>query len=598
MMNCLDEYNASVSSESFSSCATDDIFRKKGSEFRAHPYFSFDDQRPTKLMKTSSDSWGSSSNPNDSSSPSSTCNLLSFSNPSNASQANYQYPKGLMLKPKLEADYEPVINDIQMDKASVLGEAARYMKHLQERIRTLEEIKLKQQNRRSVVLKKTCLSMDDIEDQDYNEDANSSSSSSNQDRKRSHSFHDEGATLPDIQIKVMNKEVLLIIHCEKQLGLPGTILNEMGKLHFCVTNSNSMPFGDHDLILTLTAQLEFGGNNLSKFMDMSSGEWLSHLAMEDPTTVINHCQMMMMSSEANLNGDGLLNTLVDPTDLFKFDNTQIMTDLSGANERVSRQNTLNLGAKEIKSELQDIQHPNSCNWRSSIASPSSGQFISFGNSNCDVEDGTIDLTQSTGHSKKKKRVGGAISMSSCPQEHVLAERKRREKMTQRFLALSALIPGLTKMDKASILGDAAKYLKELEEHVKLLEDQTTKRTVESAILVKAVKDPSLDDGNTSLEENNTLSNSMNQLLEIEARASNKNVLIRIHSQKNQGLVQKVLNEIETLNLTTLNCQTMPFGGYALNITIIAQMNGDLCMTMKDLVLHLRRALQQFLCHPN
>lgn len=307
MMNCLDEYNASVPSESFSSCATDDIFRKKGSEFRADPYFSFDDQRPTKLMKTSSDSWGSSSNPNESSSPSSTCNLLSFSNPSNnASQANYQYPKGLMLKPKLEADYEPVINGIQvkesrkshkincpstsntlstqdhvvaerrrrqklgqklialsalipglkkMDKASVLGEAARYMKHLQERIRTLEEIKLKQQNTKSVVLKKTYLSMDDIEDQDYNEDANSSSSSSNQDRKRSHSFHEEGATLPDIQIKVMNKEVLLIINCEKQQGLPGKILNEMGKLHFCVTNSNSMPFGDHDLIISLTAQM-------------------------------------------------------------------------------------------------------------------------------------------------------------------------------------------------------------------------------------------------------------------------------------------------------------------------------------------------------
>jgi len=142
-----------------------------------------------------------------------------------------------------------------MDKASVLGEAARYMKHLQERVRILEENKLKQQNAKSVVLKRTYLSMDDIEDEEYNEDANSSSSSLNQDRKWSHLFREEGATLPDIQIKVMNQEMLLIIHCEKQQGLLGKILNEMETLHLCATNSNSMPFGNHDLIITLTAQV-------------------------------------------------------------------------------------------------------------------------------------------------------------------------------------------------------------------------------------------------------------------------------------------------------------------------------------------------------
>jgi len=139
------------------------------------------------------------------------------------------------------------------------------------------------------------------------------------------------------------------------------------------------------------------------------------------------------------------------------------------------------------------------------------------------------------------------------------------------------------MDKASILRDAAKYLKELEERVKLLEEQTAKRTVESVILVKTVKDPNLDDGNSSLEKNNNFGNSMNPLLEIEARASNKNVLIRIHSQKNQGLVQKVLNEIEKLNLTTLNCQTMPFGGYAMNITIIAQVFHFFLMHIKFII---------------
>ncbi|KAG6409082.1 hypothetical protein SASPL_132114 [Salvia splendens] len=58
--------------------------------------------------------------------------------------------------------------------------------------------------------------------------------------------------------------------------------------------------------------------------------------------------------------------------------------------------------------------------------------------------------------------------------HSLAEKKRREKLSQRFVALSALIPGLKKMDKASILGDAIEHMKGLEERVKGLEERARK----------------------------------------------------------------------------------------------------------------------------
>ncbi|PHT68576.1 Transcription factor bHLH18 [Capsicum annuum] len=56
----------------------------------------------------------------------------------------------------------------------------------------------------------------------------------------------------------------------------------------------------------------------------------------------------------------------------------------------------------------------------------------------------------------------------------------KKKLSQRFIALSALIPGLKrKMDKASVLGDAIKYLKQLQQSVKTLEEQTPKKSVES-----------------------------------------------------------------------------------------------------------------------
>ncbi|KAK1394661.1 Transcription factor bHLH25 [Heracleum sosnowskyi] len=71
---------------------------------------------------------------------------------------------------------------------------------------------------------------------------------------------------------------------------------------------------------------------------------------------------------------------------------------------------------------------------------------------------------------------------SQAQDHIMAERKRRKKLSQRFIALSALVPGLKKMDKASVLGDAIKYLKQFQEKVKTVEEQTRRKSTESVAL--------------------------------------------------------------------------------------------------------------------
>lgn len=53
--------------------------------------------------------------------------------------------------------------------------------------------------------------------------------------------------------------------------------------------------------------------------------------------------------------------------------------------------------------------------------------------------------------------------------HVEAERKRREKLNSRFYALRSVVPYVSKMDKASILGDAVTYINELKSKVQTLE---------------------------------------------------------------------------------------------------------------------------------
>ncbi|XP_044486377.1 transcription factor BHLH42-like isoform X2 [Mangifera indica] len=87
----------------------------------------------------------------------------------------------------------------------------------------------------------------------------------------------------------------------------------------------------------------------------------------------------------------------------------------------------------------------------------------------------------------RSRDGGGDPSSrlrkGTPQEelsanHVLAERRRREKLNERFIILRSLVPFVTKMDKASILGDTIEYLKQLRKKIQDLETRNKQMEVD------------------------------------------------------------------------------------------------------------------------
>ncbi|XP_059302506.1 transcription factor bHLH18-like [Lycium ferocissimum] len=205
-------------------------------------------------------------------------------------------------------------------------------------------------------------------------------------------------------------------------------------------------------------------------------------------------------------------------------------------------------------------------------SSSSAFLISFSSSpiNPQEEENIVMISSHLEEIACQKSLGGNNNNNNImykrssvqAQDHVIAERKRREKMGELFISLSKIVPGLKKLDKSSILGDTIEYMKELQEQVKLLE-KTKKNTC----------------------ENNDSSTSKDQVegSKIKARILDKSVLINIHCSKQDGMVGRVLFQMEQLQLSVHDIRIMPFGRTNLEISILAEMGNGCCITVEDIV---------------
>ncbi|KAG0516860.1 hypothetical protein BDA96_09G038700 [Sorghum bicolor] len=183
---------------------------------------------------------------------------------------------------------------------------------------------------------------------------------------------------------------------------------------------------------------------------------------------------------------------------------------------------------------------------------------------------------------------GAPSSASCTPDHIVAERKRREKINKRLIELSTVIPGLKKMDKATILSDAAKYVKELQQRLKALEDAAAA----DAGSIRRKAPPAADEnGGSGSPTSASSSSGAPALPEIEARLSERSVMVRIHSCGGKGVAAAALAVVEGLGLTVVHANVMPFSACTISITITAEMEGRrLTLTTEQIVGKLKSAL--------
>ncbi|KAI4986442.1 hypothetical protein ZWY2020_019072 [Hordeum vulgare] len=199
------------------------------------------------------------------------------------------------------------------------------------------------------------------------------------------------------------------------------------------------------------------------------------------------------------------------------------------------------------------------------------------------------------HRSPPSRKSSGASRGTVPtvQEHVMAERKRREKINRRFIELSTVIPGLKKMDKATILSDAVRYVKEQQEKLKAFEDRDV-RSIDSVVLVKRPCISGVDDGCPSPSSGATrgLQTARISLPEIEATLSEINVMVRIHCEDGKGVLVTLLAEVEGLHLTITHTNVVSFPASTLIVNLIAKLDEGFTVTADDIIRKLDSALRR------
>ncbi|KAJ6714263.1 TRANSCRIPTION FACTOR MYC2-LIKE [Salix viminalis] len=143
-------------------------------------------------------------------------------------------------------------------------------------------------------------------------------------------------------------------------------------------------------------------------------------------------------------------------------------------------------------------------------------------------DSDAGFTENNTGFKKRGRKPGEKEL---PLNHVEAERQRRERLNHRFYALRSVVPNVSKMDKASLLADAATYIKELKNKVNELEGK-----------LRAVSKKSRISGNANIYDNQSTSTSTmtnqirptpnymsNNQMEVDVKILGSEALVRVQS---------------------------------------------------------------------
>ncbi|KAK1274382.1 Transcription factor MYC2 [Acorus gramineus] len=146
-----------------------------------------------------------------------------------------------------------------------------------------------------------------------------------------------------------------------------------------------------------------------------------------------------------------------------------------------------------------------------------------------------------GERRPRKRGRKPANGREEPLNHVEAERQRREKLNQRFYALRAVVPNVSKMDKASLLGDAVTYINELRARVQTLEADKEDLDSQVGSLKRNVT-------SVSHQESPEVMGGRCEGVEMEVKIIGWEAMIRMQSDKKNHPAARLMGALKELEL--------------------------------------------------
>ncbi|KAJ3686580.1 hypothetical protein LUZ61_015744 [Rhynchospora tenuis] len=175
------------------------------------------------------------------------------------------------------------------------------------------------------------------------------------------------------------------------------------------------------------------------------------------------------------------------------------------------------------------------NKRSRLSSPSAMSEHS------DLESGTPAATERRPRKRGRKPANGREE----PLDHVEAERQRRERLNQKFYALRAVVPNVSRMDKASLLADATSYITDLQSKVKAIEEEKSKLQTQIAQLNSLRKDSKRN----QVQGRESSSYGCERIVELEVKMiGGDEAMVRLHTDKWGHPVAKLMGAFMEMDL--------------------------------------------------
>ncbi|KAF3431922.1 hypothetical protein FNV43_RR26658 [Rhamnella rubrinervis] len=174
-------------------------------------------------------------------------------------------------------------------------------------------------------------------------------------------------------------------------------------------------------------------------------------------------------------------------------------------------------------------------------------------------------------------------------KNLATERNRRKRINDGLFTLRSLVPKITKMDRATIVGDAVEFIKELQKEEKELQEKLRIMEEEDCQKRKAefMISPSVTEkGCISCLPGSSTSGSKVETKVVVNQIGQKDCFIKLFCKQKRGGFVRLMEVIDSLGLQVVNANVTTFNGTVQNILEVEAKEDIQAKKLKDSLIKL------------